>query len=177
MNWKEIKSNPAKYKELYLTLFILLSLYLSLAENIIPKPFPWLKIGLANIVILVALEKFGARMAVEVVLLRIFIQGVLLGTVLTPTFIISLGAGLVSLGVVISLYKLRKYLSLVAISMVGAFFHNLVQMLIAYVIMFRGIDVSSRGILYFVFIFLLLGVVSGGVIGLIVEKINLNKEI
>ena len=62
-----------KRYEKYLILLILLSLYLSLAETLIPKPFPWLKVGLANIGGIIALEKFGKQMAVEVVVLRILI--------------------------------------------------------------------------------------------------------
>ncbi|MGL4988520.1 MAG: Gx transporter family protein, partial [Cetobacterium sp.] len=45
-------------KRRYLTAFVLLALYLSLIETLIPKPFPWMKIGFANIVIIIALEKF-----------------------------------------------------------------------------------------------------------------------
>ena len=78
-----------KKREIYLTLFVLLSLYFSLAETIIPKPFPWIKLGIANIATLLALEKFGEKMAIEVTILRIFIQGVMLGTLLSPGFIIS----------------------------------------------------------------------------------------
>ena len=33
-------------EEIYLIALVLLGLYLSLIENIIPKPFPWMKIGL-----------------------------------------------------------------------------------------------------------------------------------
>lgn len=38
-------------REIYLTAFVLVALYLSLAENFIPKPFPWMKIGLSNIAV------------------------------------------------------------------------------------------------------------------------------
>ena len=75
-------------REVYLTALVLLALYLSLAENFIPKPFPWMKIGLSNIAVLIALEKFDSKMAIEVVLLRIFIQALMLGTLFTPGYIL-----------------------------------------------------------------------------------------
>ncbi|MGL5278860.1 MAG: Gx transporter family protein, partial [Cetobacterium sp.] len=46
----------------YLTAFVLLALYLSLIETLIPKPFPWMKLGLANIATIIALEKFDEKM-------------------------------------------------------------------------------------------------------------------
>ena len=67
-------------EEIYLIALVLLGLYLSLVENIIPKPFPWMKIGLSNIAILIALEKFNSKMAIQAILLRVFIQALMLGT-------------------------------------------------------------------------------------------------
>ena len=99
-------------REIYLTAFVLVALYLSLAENFIPKPFPWMKIGLSNIAVFVALEKFDSKFAVVLVLLRIFIQGLMLGTLFTPGFIISFVAGTLTTIFMIGLYKFRKYLSL-----------------------------------------------------------------
>ncbi|MGL5520554.1 MAG: Gx transporter family protein, partial [Cetobacterium sp.] len=69
----------------YLTAFVLLALYLSLIETLIPKPFPWMKLGLANIATIIALEKFDEKMAIEILLLRIFIQGMMLGTLFSPS--------------------------------------------------------------------------------------------
>ena len=99
-------------EEIYLVALVLLGLYLSLIENIIPKPFPWMKIGLSNISVLIALEKFNSKMALQTILLRVFIQALMLGTLFTPNFIISFSAGLISTLFMIFLYKFRKYLSL-----------------------------------------------------------------
>jgi len=96
-------------EEIYLVALVLLGLYLSLIENIIPKPFPWMKIGLSNISVLIALEKFNSKMALQTILLRVFIQALMLGTLFTPNFIISFSAGLISTLFMIFLYKFRKY--------------------------------------------------------------------
>jgi len=102
-------------EEIYLIALVLLGLYLSLIENIIPKPFPWMKIGLSNISVLIALEKFNSKMALQTILLRVFIQALMLGTLFTPNFIISFSAGLVSTLFMIFLYKFRNYLSLLMV--------------------------------------------------------------
>lgn len=172
---KKIRQNFLEKEELYIALFVMLSLYLSLSENIIPKPFPWMKIGLSNIATIVVLEKFGKKMALEVVGLRIIIQGVMLGTIFSPGFIISLVSGIISTGSMIVLYEFREKLSLISISMVSGFLHNLSQLIIVYYLMFRNIDYNNRAVLSFVAIFLFVGMASGGIIGVIVEKIRIRK--
>lgn len=165
-----------KKREVYLTAFVLVALYLSLAENFIPKPFPWMKLGLSNIVVLIALEKFDNKFAIEVVLLRIFIQGLMLGTLFTPGFIISLTAGTLTTIIMIGLFKFRKFLSLVAISSLSAFLHNLLQLVVVYFLLFRNISLYSKSIMLFVCGFLFIGVVAGIITGFIAEKLNLRRS-
>lgn len=166
-----------KRREMYLTALVLVALYLSLAENFIPKPFPWIKIGLSNIAVLIALEKFDSKFALELVLLRIFIQGLMLGTLFTPGFIISLTAGSLTTIFMIGLYKFRNHLSLIAISSMSAFLHNLFQLIVVYFLMFRNISIYSKSILGFVWIFLIIGVGAGIITGFIAEKLNLRRSI
>lgn len=164
-------------EEIYLIALVLLGLYLSLVENIIPKPFPWMKIGLSNIAILIALEKFNSKMAIQAILLRVFIQALMLGTLFTPNFIISFTAGLISTLFMIFLYKFRKYLSLVSISCISAFTHNVLQLIVVYFLMFRNISLNSKSIIVFIVIFLFLGVVMGLITGIIATRLNLKRII
>ena len=164
-------------EEIYLIALVLLGLYLSLVENIIPKPFPWMKIGLSNIAILIALEKFNSKMAIQAILLRVFIQALMLGTLFTPNFIISFSAGLISTLFMIFLYKFRKYLSLVSISCISAFTHNVLQLIVVYFLMFRNISLNSKSIIVFIVVFLLLGVVMGLISGIIATRLNLKRII
>lgn len=163
-------------EEIYLIVLVLLGLYLSLMESIIPKPFPWMKIGLSNISVLIALEKFNSRMAIKTLLFRVVIQALMLGTLFTPSFIISLFSGTMSTGLMIFLYRYRKFLSLVAISSFSAFTHNLLQLIIVYFLMFRNIDINTKSIFIFIFIFLLVGVITGSITGFITEKLNLKRK-
>lgn len=170
-----MKRDDERRRKVYLAVFIVLALYLSLLENFIPKPFPWMRIGLGNIAVLIALIKFDRKLAMEVLFLRVVIQGLMLGTLFTPGFFISLVAGVISITVVSQLYRYKKYLSIVGISIVGAFLHNLSQLFVVYFLIFRGVDIMESSILIFILIFLGLGVVSGGIVGVIVGRLNLRE--
>ncbi len=125
-------------EEIYLIALVLLGLYLSLIENIIPKPFPWMKIGLSNISVLIALEKFNSKMALQTILLRV--------------------------------------LSLLSISCISAFMHNLLQLTVVYFLMFRNISLNSKSIIIFIIFFLGLGVIMGLVTGVIATRLNLKRN-
>ncbi|WP_297406398.1 Gx transporter family protein [uncultured Cetobacterium sp.] len=160
----------------YLTALVLLALYLSLVETLIPKPFPWMKLGLANIATIIALEKFDSKMGLEVLLLRVFIQGMMLGTMFSPSFIISLISGGTSTLLTILLFRYRDKLSLIAICIGGAFVHNLTQLIVVYFLLFRNISIMSKSIFIFVWGFLFMGCISGLITGLIGEKLQLRRE-
>lgn len=163
-------------REGYLAALVLVALYFSLAESLIPKPFPWMKLGLANLATLIAMEKFDRKMAFEVVMLRVIIQGLMLGTLFTPGFFVSITAGCVSTGTMVFLYKFRENLSLLAISALSAVIHNTTQLVVVYFLLFRNIDFYSRSILTFVLIFLSIGCASGIFTGYLGEKMNLKRR-
>ena len=97
---------------------------LTLVEAAIPLPLPGVKPGLANIVTLVVLYRYGWRAAVWVSLLRIVAGGLALGTFLSPTFVMSLAGGLASLLVLGFLIKVPgRLLGPVGLSVLAAFAH------------------------------------------------------
>lgn len=163
-------------REKHLILLILFSLYLSLLEVFIPKPFPWMKIGLANLGTIIALEKFDKKMAAEVVVFRIVMQGIMLGTLFSPGFIISLTSGMTSLCIMLVLYTYREKLTLISISMFSALIHNSTQLIVVYILLFRNIEIKSRYVIFFVLGFLLLGCISGLITGVIGEKLLLKRR-
>lgn len=173
--YRDIKKNPETIKSIYLILFLLLALYLSIAEAFIPKPFPWLKLGLANIVTILVLEKFDLKTAIELTLLRVFIQNITFGTIFTPTFVISIMSGSASVIVMGLLFKVRDKLSLVSISIVSALVHNLVQLVVVYFLLFRNISIYSKYTFIFILVFTGIGIFSGFITGVICEKINIRR--
>lgn len=104
---------------------------LTLVEAAIPLPLPGVKPGLANIIGLVVLCRFGWSNAAWVTLLRVVAGALLLGTFLTPTFVLSLGGALLSLlcmGLMRALCP--RWLGPVGLSVLAAFAHMAAQLLI-----------------------------------------------
>ena len=62
------------------------ALGLTIIEGAIPSPLPGVKPGLANIVTLIVLSRYGWRAAAWVSLLRVFAGSLLFGNFLTPGF-------------------------------------------------------------------------------------------
>ena len=120
-----------------LSVMIALAMVMSYIESLIPVfiPVPGLKIGLANIVSLVCLSVFGLGAAFTVSILRICLSSLLFGNAVA--FIYSLFGGLLSLAVMYGLKRLRL-LSTVGVSVGGAVFHNIGQIIAACIVMGTG---------------------------------------
>ncbi len=164
-----------KKEKAHLITLVLLALYLSLLENLIPKPFPWMKLGLANLSLIIAIKNFGPKMGFRVFILRVIIQALVMGTIATPGFIVSVVAGLVSTIIMIILFKYRNIFSTVAISSISAVAHNIIQLVTVYYLIFRDINLYSKSIFIFIFIFMITGWLSGAILGIILVKFENNK--
>ncbi len=118
-----------------LALLVSIGLVLSLIESTLPPllPVPGAKLGLANIATVIALYLFGPSMALEVTVLRASIGGLLRGSVIG--LLLSLSGGLVSTVVMIGLFlSMKRYLSIVGVSVAGAVTHNVTQLAAAFLI-------------------------------------------
>jgi heptaprenyl diphosphate synthase len=73
-----------------------LAICIHILESAIPSPLPGLKPGLANVITIAVLLQFGWRTAAWISLLRVICSSLLLGTFLSPTFILSMGGALSS---------------------------------------------------------------------------------
>lgn len=107
------------------------------AEYIFPKPLPFLRLGLANFPILIAAVLFNPKMFFTLALVKIFCQGMVAGTFFSHIFLFSLGSTLSSASITFLLATLfyPKYISFVGLSLAGALAANLVQALLAKVIL------------------------------------------
>ena len=114
-----------------------LAISIHLLESALPSPFPGFKPGLANIVTIIVLCQYGLKMAIWVTLLRVLIGSLLLGTFMSPTFMLSLSgavATLLMLALASSLSQAFPVWALGAIgySVLGAMTHISVQFYVAY---------------------------------------------
>jgi heptaprenyl diphosphate synthase len=148
------------------------ALALSGFESLIPTPIPWLRLGLANIITLAALLLYGFGTAISVTLIRVILASLFMGTFLGPAFILSFGGGVsstVAMGLAHRLF--RRMFGPVGLSLIGALFHNLAQLALAYVLFIQRIE----AVLFISPILVLLGTFTGvtnGVISsLLIEKV------
>lgn len=159
-----------KIKRLTLcAVLIAFSLALFSIEMIIP-PFPFApsaKIGLANTVTLFMLTNrklFSITDCFSVLISRCILGALITGRLMSVIF--SLFGGIAAMLAMIFMRKLLSERQLILISVSGAVFHNLGQMVIA--LLFYG----TFSAVYYLPALLLTGVLSGILIGLCVAIIN-----
>jgi len=106
-----------------------LSLALYAVESAIPMPFPFVRIGLANIAILLALLTLGFIDALAITVLRIAIASAVVGTFLGPGFALGLTGGVAGvLAMGLAARFAMPPLGVVGVSVAGAVAHNLGQL-------------------------------------------------
>jgi heptaprenyl diphosphate synthase len=115
---------------------------LTLVEAAIPLPIPGIKPGLANIVTLVVLYRYGWRTAAWVAGLRIVAGALALGQFLTPAFVLSLAGGAISLMVLAAAIQLPpRWFGPVALSLLAAFAHIGAQLFVVDVWLLPGASI------------------------------------
>ena len=108
------------------------AIVIAILESFIPSVgIPGVKLGLANIVILIILYELGIIEAIVVNLLRVLVVGLVRGTFLSMGFLMSLTGAVLSLGIMILFYLLIKKFSIIGVSVIGSIFHVFGQILIA----------------------------------------------
>jgi heptaprenyl diphosphate synthase len=138
-----------------------LAIGLHLLESIMPSPLPGVKPGIANIVTLFVLYRFNFATAAWVSLIRVFATSLLLGNFLSPTFALSLGGAIMSLGILaLAQYLPRQYFGPVSLSILAAFAHMIGQLILV-----RLWLIPHAGLAYLVPLFmaaaLLFGLING----------------
>ena len=117
-------------KMVMLSLMVSIALIIYIVESQVPLLFPGIKLGLANLVSLTALIIWGPREALLIMLLRTLLGSMFTGSM--SAFLFSISGGLLSNLVMIFLYRyFKKSLSIWSISIIGAVFHNIGQLLVA----------------------------------------------
>ena len=143
------------------------AIVLTVAEAAIPLPLPGVKPGLANIVTLIVLARWGWREAVWVGLLRVLAGSLLLGQFLAPGFFLSLSgavASLLTLGFAMHLPK--RWFGPVSLSIFAAFAHIGAQLVVA-----RLWLVPHDGVFYLTPVFAAAAVFFGLINGLIASRL------
>jgi len=136
-------------------------------ESLLPSPVPWLKFGLANIITLITLILYGFRAAMTVTLIRVLLSSLLTGTFPGPAFLLSFGGGVVSTMAMAVFSGVRGLFSAVGLSLIGAFFHNMTQLLLAYFLLIQRIE----PVLFIAPLILFIGTLTGLINGTVSELV------
>ena len=146
----------------YFGVFTALALIFSYVESLIPFHIgiPGVKLGLANLIVVVALYKMGTEEAYALSVARIVLSGFLFANLFS--IIYSLAGGMLSLTVMVFLKK-KGWFSVYGVSLAGGVMHNVGQLLIAMLI------VETFSVSYYLPVLLVAGAITGLVIGILAE--------
>lgn len=139
---------------------------IGIIESFIPSiGIPGIKLGLANIVILVTLYELGIIEAIFVNVLRVVLVSLIRGTIMSMGFVMSLTGAIFSLGIMILFYLVVKKFSIIGVSVIGAIFHVIGQILIAMIYL------GTSGIVYYLPFIALSAIVTGVIVGIVSQLI------
>ena len=147
----------------YCGLLTTVALLLSYVERIlaIPMIVPGMKLGLANITVLITLYLFDSKTAFCISILRMLISGILFTGF--ASFLYSASGALLSF-IVMSICKKTNAFSIIAVSILGGISHNIGQIFIACIV------VENLKLFYYMPFLVILGITTGFITGIIANK-------
>lgn len=139
-------------------ILVALAMIFSYMETFIPFNFgvPGIKLGLANLVVLLGLTFLPAVDVLLISLVRIFLSSLLFGNVMSLWY--SLAGGLLSFAAMYLLSR-RDDISLIGMSMTGGVLHNVGQVITAAIVV-RTLQLTG-----YLPVLLVAGLVTGAIIG------------
>lgn len=144
--------------------FTALALIFSYVEAMIPINFgiPGVKLGLANLIVVIVLYKGDWKDALFIAVARIVLSGFIFGNLFSILY--SLAGGLLSLLVMILLKKTNAF-SIAGVSIGGGAAHNVGQLLVAMFV------VQTYQVGYYLPVLLIAGVLTGAMIGIVALEV------
>ena len=126
-------------RRIFLALFAALAVALRTFEYLLPSPAPWFRLGFANILTLAALFRYGGRAAWAVTLARVAIGSLVVGSLFSPGFFLSLAGGVCAVALMSGAHALAgRLLGPVGISVLGAVGHVSGQRAVAWLLRVRS---------------------------------------
>lgn len=153
-----------KNRVAYFGVFTALALIFSYIETLVPISFgiPGVKLGLANLIIVIALYKIPLREVYVLSIVRVLLSGVLFGNYFSIAY--SLAGGLLSLTVMALLKKAGGF-SVIGISIAGSVCHNIGQLVVAMIV------VETFAMSYYMPVLLVAGLITGFLIGVVADQV------
>jgi len=145
---------------------LMLAVSMHVLEAGLPGLGPWLKPGLANVITLITLVLLGPGAALALAITRVFAGSMLIGTMLTPTFVMSLSGAVAAAFVMLAAWRWLPGVSLIGISLLGAIAHMLAQFTVV-----ESLFIQQPAIYYLLPPFLLVSCATGWINGVIAAYI------
>lgn len=148
-------------KMMYMSLLVAMALVLHVFEGMIPVPFitPGAKLGLANIITVIALYTLSYKETFLVILLRMVLAVMFGGGI--SRLLYSLGGAILSYLAMIFIKEIGKgHVSIIGVSATGAVFHNVGQLIVSSLI------VQTFGVMLYLPIMTIAGVGTGIFVGI-----------
>lgn len=143
-----------------------LCLFLSTVEYLIPRPIPFLRIGIANLPLLIGLDLLSPGRLLLVACLKVIGQGLVSGTLTTYVVLFSAAGTFASTLTMIAVRRLLgRHVTLVGVGVTGALVSNVAQIAVAI-----GIDLLGRAAWAIAPPFIAVGTVSSALLGLFAER-------
>lgn len=152
-----------KVRAAYFGVFTALALIFSYVESLIPFHIgiPGVKLGLANLIIVIALYKMNVKSAYLLSVTRVVLSGFMFGSLFGILY--SLAGGMLSLTVMAVLKKSGGF-SIMGISIAGGVSHNIGQLIVAMLV------VETYSVFYYLPVLLAAGLITGLIIGIMANE-------
>lgn len=150
--------------------FASLCLFLSSIEYAVPKPLPFMRLGLANLPVIFAVKSFRFREILLLILLKVLLAAFISGTVFSYVFLFSAAGSLASGLAVYLLYSCLKccggtrHISNVGLCLAGALANNAAQIAVARICIF------GKQAYFIAPLLLATGLVTGLLLGLFANR-------
>ena len=147
------------------SMLLAISVVLGIIDSFIPILFVGFKLGLANIIVLCVLYKYGFKSAIFISILRVLLVSMLRTGLFSITFYFSITGAILSI-IMMSLFKLTK-LSVIGVSVIGSISHIIGQVIIASILL------NTSSVFTLLPLLIIFSCITGVIIGIIsMEIIN-----
>ncbi|MCQ2080090.1 MAG: Gx transporter family protein [Lachnospiraceae bacterium] len=152
-------------KVAYLGVLLAFSLILSYLDSLLMffSSIPGVKLGLANLSVIVCLYLIDYKYAFILSILKAVLSSLLFGSAFSMIY--SLGGAFLSIFFMIIFYKIN-IIHIITVSIIGGVFHNIGQLLVAIFIL------KDTSILYYFPILMISGLLTGAILGFVASIVN-----
>ena len=143
-------------------IFAALAILMGYVEAMLPSPVPiqGVKLGLANVIVLIAMYFMGERAAIGINVIRVVISALLFNGF--AGFLYSM-AGAGASFIVMVLAKKIKSSGIIGVSVLGGITHNIAQIGVAAAVL------NTPGLMYYIPVLLISGTIMGVITGMVAK--------